>query len=97
MAYQLDLPSTSQIHLVFHVSQLKPIVGSKLAPEIVKLLDYYDVSQNFSPPLAILNKWTILVDNQFKYQVLVQWDGLPAEKISWEDVDILQDIFSHLN
>ena len=93
MAYLLDLSSTSQIHLVFHVSQLKPFFGSKLRPEIVKLPNYNENSQNFIHPLAILNKRTILVDNQFKSQVLVQWDRLPIEESSWEDVDVLQDIF----
>ena len=78
---------------MFHVSQLKPFVGSELPPEIVNLPDYNEESQNFIHPLAILNKRTILVDNQFKSQVLVQWDRLPIEESSWEDVDVLQDIF----
>ena len=44
-----------------------------------------------------MDRQTILVDNQLKSQVLVQWDGLPVEDSSWEDVNVLQEIFPHLN
>ena len=97
VAYKLDLPSTSQIHPVFHVSHLKPFVGSEVPPRGVTLLNYNEDSQNLIFPLAIVDRRTILVDNQLKSQVLVQWDGSPVEDSSWEDVDVLHEIFPHLN
>jgi len=30
MAYKLELPATSRVHLVFHVSCLKKFIGNKL-------------------------------------------------------------------
>ena len=97
MIYKLDFPSTSQIHPVFHVSQLKPFVGSEVLPGGATLPNYDEDSQNLICPLAIVDRRTISVDNQLKPQVLVQWDGLPVEDSSWEDVNVLQEIFPHLN
>jgi len=35
MAYKLELPSSSQVHLVFHVSCLNKVIGDKLPVQIV--------------------------------------------------------------
>ena len=35
MAYKLELPTTSQVHLVFHVSCLKKVIGDKLPVQTI--------------------------------------------------------------
>ena len=35
MAYKLDLPTYSQVHLVFHVSCLKKVIGDKLPVQTI--------------------------------------------------------------
>ena len=37
MAYKLELPAYSRVHLVFHVSYLKKIIGEKLPVQTILL------------------------------------------------------------
>ena len=62
IAYQLELPTNSQIYHVFHVSQLKPFYGSPLSLEI---LDFPSNGQDplaYNYPLVMLNNRKVIVD-----------------------------------
>jgi len=37
MTYKLELPASSQVHLVFHVSGLKKVIGNNLPFQIILL------------------------------------------------------------
>ena len=37
MAYKLELPASSQVHLVFHVSYLKNVIGEKILVQTILL------------------------------------------------------------
>ena len=37
MAYKLELPASSQVHLVFHVSCLKKVIGDKIPVQTILL------------------------------------------------------------
>ncbi|CAN6561761.1 unnamed protein product [Malus baccata var. baccata] len=86
VAYTLDLPPQSRIHPTFHVSLLKPQLGSHL------------VASPTLPPLSTTGTflWTpekILQRGLFKRgdrgvtRWLIQWKGLPEHDATWEDAD----------
>jgi hypothetical protein len=85
VAFELQLPDSRKIHLVFHVSQLKPHHGE--VPNTVELPPDSVENKQLAHPLAVLN-WR---DNAGTPQVLIQWDGLEPEDATWEPyTDIIQ-------
>jgi hypothetical protein len=91
VAFELELPASSRIHPIFHVSQLKPCVseaisGADLPPNSV---DNCPVIQ----PLAILQH-----DNEGDPdRVLVQWQGLMPEDATWESLADIRKSYPNLN
>ncbi|GAU29612.1 hypothetical protein TSUD_164620 [Trifolium subterraneum] len=88
LAYRLELPPTSKIHLVFHCSLLKlhkgPLpLSASLPPNAVD-------HQSLIEPLTILAHKIDASTNPLTPMVLVQWSGLPLEDTSWEPWDTLQ-------
>ena len=84
VAFQLELPLSSKIHPVFHVSKLKPCFNNA----ITKLDLPPDVTNNHPQirPLAVMDwKW-----NEGTKMVLIQWEGLFPEYATWEDFDDIQ-------
>ena len=83
VAYKLSLPSSSVIHPVFHVSQLKQHTGNK-----------YDSlpAQRLEPelqPHAILDRRMVKHKHQAATQVLVHWKTLSPYEATWEFADDL--------
>ncbi|CAN6678621.1 unnamed protein product [Malus baccata var. baccata] len=92
VAYILDLPANSRIHPTFHVSLLKPKLGSHVIPSTIL------------PPLSDtgLVAWTletILQRGMFKRgnsavtRWLIKWVGLPDHDATWEDADSIIERF----
>jgi hypothetical protein len=68
VAFQLELPNTSKIHPVFHVSQLKSCFGN--AATALDLPADAVENQPLIHPLSVLNwKWN---DESKEWQVLIQ-------------------------
>lgn len=89
VAYKLQLPPTSSIHPVFHVSQLKSATGFQ-APVQPQLPTSHSVLQY---PLAVLDSRLAKKGNDTVSQVLIHWsDSLPAEA-TWEDLEELRNRF----
>ena len=89
VAYELELPSSSKVHPVFHVSLLRPAPNqtpcNPPAPlplsENLELLVY---------PIKILNhRWT----TSNTLELLIQWKDRPIEDATWEDYDKLKAQF----
>ena len=87
MSYKLDLPAGSQIHPVFHVSNLKAKLGAQVVPR--PALPAVSVNQILNPePVAILATKSHQLRSRLITQVLVQWQDESKEDATWENLCI---------
>jgi hypothetical protein len=94
VAYKLSLPSTSKIHLVFHVSSLKKVVGHNYRVQNT-LPELDEEGSLWIQPKEILNNHEChLCDHTIK-EVLIKWKDTRLEEVTLEPVTILQQ-FLHL-
>lgn len=92
VAYKLKLPTESRIHDVFHVSQLKPVVGQgHRVSELPRTLSRAD--EVVIEPENVLDTRH---DAQSCSEALVSWTGLPDYENSWEKAVMLLKQFLHL-
>jgi len=84
-AYKLALPSDSQIHNVFHVSQLKPFIPNH-SPVYSDIGTLTDLSTHDTEPELVLDRRLVKKGNSAVPQVLVKWSKLPATSSTWEDL-----------
>jgi hypothetical protein len=75
-AYKLKLPEGSQVHSVFHVSQLKPFVAD-YTPVYSDFKILVDLSVKDLQPEAILQRRLVKKGSKAIPQVLVKWRHLP--------------------
>ena len=72
VSYKLDFPAGSQIHPMFHVSNLKAKLGAQVVPR--PALPTVTVDQIPNPePVAILSIKSHQLRSRLITQVLVQW------------------------
>lgn len=74
-AYKLELPPESQIHPVFHVSQLKQHVAD-CSPMFLQLPKPVDLDVAELQPEEILDRRLVKKGNAGHVQVLVKWSSL---------------------
>ncbi|XP_072078039.1 uncharacterized protein [Arachis hypogaea] len=91
VAYKLELPSTANIHPVFHISLLKKCVGR---PPSVTLPAPLTVDENGCKllPLRVLGHQMIKVDNTWQEQVLIQWQHLSSEEATWKGYEDMRHL-----
>ena len=95
VSYKLDLPAGSQIHPVFHVSNLKGKLGAQVVPR--PALPAVSVDQILNPePVAILATRSHQLRSRLITQVLVQWQDESKDDATWENLFVLQQKFPHL-
>lgn len=92
VAYKLQLPPTSWIHPVFHVSQLKKAVGNySVEPMLPEGLEVglTDVTE----PDDILAFREVTKNGETIMQWLVKWKARPVDEATWDDEFIIRSQF----
>ncbi len=92
VAYRLRLPEGSQIHPVFHISQLKqiPSSNSKIIPT-APLTE--PEGKLLAEPKEVLDRCTIRRGRGVVEEALVKCSILPRESATWEDCKALRKRF----
>jgi hypothetical protein len=95
VAYELSLPVNARIHLVFHVSQLMPKIGSNnVAVPTLPLMNGDGITQ--PEPVALLVRRSRVQDNKAITEVLIRWKGQSPEDATWEEYHALKRAYPHL-
>ena len=88
VAYELELPPESKIHKVFHVSNLKKVVGQQIVTSF-ELPPLDDEGQLVLISECILKVRGRKLRNKIIRDYLVQWKDLPIEEATWEAEQVL--------
>ena len=84
VAYELELPTRSKIHNVFHVSCLKKVIGQHISVlETLPPLD--DEGQLILIPERIVKTRERKLRSRTIKEYLVQWKDFPSEEATWEE------------
>lgn len=89
VAYRLDLPNTSKVHPVFHVSLLRKVL--KPTQQVLPCLPSPESAVQV--PEKILQKRVIHRNDKKLVQVLLQWSGDPVDLATWEDFEAIKQKF----
>ncbi|MCI14792.1 hypothetical protein A2U01_0035924, partial [Trifolium medium] len=84
VAYKLQLPVEARIHPVFHVSQLKPYIGTASTPYMPLPLTTTALGPILQPE-AILDNRTVVQGSEASHHVLVKWCNVDEAHATWED------------
>ena len=94
VAYKLELPATSQVHPVFHVSRLRKRLhdGDNVVDTGV-LVEYIEPPTEPHEREKILDHHELRTRHHVRKQVLVKWKDRPDEGSTWENVSTLRKRF----
>ncbi|CAM8982891.1 unnamed protein product [Rhodiola kirilowii] len=96
VAYRLKLPPTARIHNVFHVALLRRFVGDRhqVAQDLPA---QFEGTKPLMTPECILRTRSVKVQNTWRTQWLIKWEGLPDTDATWEFKDDFTAEFPDLN
>ena len=89
VAYKLQLPPTTKMHLVFHVSYFKKVIGQNIPTQTV-VLELDEEERIILEPKCILQTCMKKLRNRTLTQYLIQWQNLLVEEAIWEDKRFIQ-------
>jgi hypothetical protein len=89
MAYKLELPPSSRVHPVFHVSCLKKVIENKIPVQFV-LPELNEEGKIILEPETILETRIKQLRNRAITEYLVKWKNLLVEEVTWEDEFFMQ-------
>ena len=84
MAYKLELPASSRVHPVFHVSCLKKAIGENLLVQTI-FPELDEEGKIILEPEAITETRTRQLRNRSISEHLIKWKNLPSEDSTCED------------
>ena len=92
MDYKLDLPSSSRVHPVFHVSWLKKLIGNKIPIKTIFPIfsELDEEGQVILKPEQIMETRTKQLHNRAITEYLIKWKNLSIENSTWEDETFVQ-------
>jgi hypothetical protein len=95
VAYKLNLPPTSLIYPIFHVSNLKKKLGNQTAslPHLPQLTAEGTLA--LEPEIALARHLKKKGDKA-RAEILILWTGTTAQDATWEDLDELRTSFPNL-
>jgi hypothetical protein len=89
VAYRLELPPSSSIHPVFHVSQLKKAVGAHHSVTAEPPSD----TAIWSVPERIIQRRLLHQGTSSVMQGLIKWSNLLESLATWEELEALRQQF----
>ena len=84
MVYKLELPTSSHIHAVFHVSCIKKVIGDKILIQTI-FLDLDEEGKVILEPKKIYERRIKKLRTQIIIEYLIKWKNLLVENSTWED------------
>ncbi|XP_070010748.1 uncharacterized protein [Nicotiana sylvestris] len=97
LAYKLELPpEMSLVHPVFHVSNLKKVVGD---PSNIVPVETIEVNEEFSYeeiPVAIFDRQVRKLRNKETSSVKVLWQNQKVKEATWEAEEEMKNNYPHL-
>ena len=75
MAYKLELPTSSRVHPVFHVSYLKKLIGDKILVQTI-FPELHEEGKTILEPEEVMEKRTRQLHNRSISEYLIKWKNL---------------------
>lgn len=97
VAYKLELPTYSQIHNVFHVSQLKLCRGQPQPSQVINLPSCDQEGVVEVQPMAILERKMVMKRNVVVVYGLIQWTNGTQDDATWENLEELYAKFPNFD
>jgi len=88
VSYELQLPETSKVHPIFHVSLLRPARGCSDIASPPPLPLSGELEFMVEPEKVLSHRW-VKESGVPTLELLIQWRRCPVEEASWEDYDLL--------
>lgn len=92
VSYELQLPPSSKVHPIFHVSLLRPARGYSVTSSPPPLPLSADLEFMVGPEKVLSHRW-VKESGILTLELLIQWRQRPVEEATWEDSDLLAHQF----
>ena len=94
MAYQLPLPSPSNLHPFFHFYYLKKVIGTKCQTQ-TNLPELNEEGSIWLQPQVVLDQRECRLRQRTIKELLFQWKDTTPRDATWEPTTILQQFPHH--